>query len=250
MTLHSFDRNSHRAHTVAATPAVSNVSRRSGAVRRLLVLAAIATAGVTTLAVPTAAHAAPVAPIAAQNRPQKPTRLPDVIADQASQALAMVKRFEQTGDRLALSGFDRARDDIAAAVAARLGLEASAMQDAWRAADLEHQTAVIAAMGQLGVSYRRNTSRPGVGFDCSGLTTYAWAQAGHELTRQSTAQIRAAAPRNRSTAQAGDLVQYPGHVMMWLGVDLAVVHAVMPGRPVEVDNVRDRSSLRWGDPTG
>jgi hypothetical protein len=49
---------------------------------------------------------------------------------------------------------------------------------------------------------------------------------------------------------AGDLVQYPGHVMIYLGVDRAVVHAVMPGRPVEVDVVKARRNLKFGDPTG
>ena len=112
------------------------------------------------------------------------------------------------------------------------------------------KTALAAALSQLGVAYRRNTSKPGVGFDCSGLTSYAWAQAGFDLARQSTAQIRAAAPRDLETAMAGDLVQYPGHVMMYLGVDRAVVHAVMPGRPVEVDVVKARRNLKFGDPTG
>src|SRR5918993_1102634 len=39
-------------------------------------------------------------------------------------------------------------------------------------------TAINAAMSQLGVPYQYATSDPGVGFDCSGLTHYAWGQAG------------------------------------------------------------------------
>ena len=38
--------------------------------------------------------------------------------------------------------------------------------------------AISAAMGQQGVPYRFAASSPGVAFDCSGLTAYAWAQAG------------------------------------------------------------------------
>ena len=53
----------------------------------------------------------------------------------------------------------------------------------------------------------------------------------------------------RDTAQAGDIVQYPGHVMMWLGVDNTIVHAVGSGRTVELDTTNHRS-LKWGDPTG
>ena len=93
---------------------------------------------------------------------------------------------------------------------------------------------------QLGVAYRRNTSKAGEGFDCSGLTTYAWAQAGVTLVRQSAAQIRAAAPRTWETAQAGDLVYYPGHVSMYLGVDRLIVHSPYTGRNVEVDHVPKR----------
>ena len=62
-----------------------------------------------------------------------------------------------------------------------------------------------------------NTSKPGVGFDCSGLTTYAWGGPASSSHRQSGSQI---STRRHATdaAEAGDLVQYPGHVMMWLGV--------------------------------
>jgi cell wall-associated NlpC family hydrolase len=110
--------------------------------------------------------------------------------------------------------------------------------------------ALLAAFTQLGVPYRRNTSKPGQGFDCSGLTTYAWGEAGFVLQRQSTAQIRASAARDEMSAQAGDLVQYPGHVMMWLGVDRSIIHAPYTGRNVEVDAVSARHRVRFGDPTG
>ena len=107
------------------------------------------------------------------------------------------------------------------------------------------------ALSQLGVPYRHNTSKPGVGFDCSGLTTYAWAQAGVTLPRQSGSQINMIAKRSLDTAQAGDIVYYPGHAMMWLGVDTAIVHAPYTGRTVEVDFVsKGHRSLRIGDPTG
>ena len=117
-------------------------------------------------------------------------------------------------------------------------------------APIDHQRAVLAAMTQLGVPYRTNTSKEGVGFDCSGLTTYAWSRAGVALTRQSSAQIREAAPLDRASARAGDLVQYPGHVMMYLGVGDAIIHSVQRGRTVELDvsNARRANSVRFGDP--
>ena len=43
-------------------------------------------------------------------------------------------------------------------------------------------------MSQVGVSYRFAASEPGVAFDCSGLTSWAWAQAGVYLPHQSRQQ--------------------------------------------------------------
>lgn len=142
------------------------------------------------------------------------------------------------------------RDQVAAAAADRLGIDPTALAQVWAAADLEHQMAVLTGLTQLGVPYRRNTSRPGFGFDCSGLTTYAWAGAGYTLTRQSTAQIRQAAPRQFETAQAGDLVQYPGHIMMWLGLERAVLQSPRTGRTVEIVRYRYGRTVKVGDPTG
>ncbi len=114
------------------------------------------------------------------------------------------------------------------------------MVQAWSSTPLDHQRAVLAAMSQVGVPYRTNTSQEGVGFDCSGLTTYAWGRAGVGLPRQSGAQINEAAPVDRATAKAGDLVYYPGHVMMYLGVGDAIIHSVQTGRTVEIDTISGR----------
>lgn len=218
--------------------------------RALLATAMAATTAVGTLALPAAGVAAAPASVVSTTGTHARPRVADPIADQAAQALAAIQRYGETGDEGALHAFEQTRDLIAIAVAERLALDPAALQAAWRTADLEHQTALIAALSQLGVWYQRNTSRAGVSFDCSGLTTWAWGQAGFELKRQSSAQIKAAAPRDPETAQAGDLLQYPGHVMMWLGVDLAVVHAIQPGKPVSVDVIKARRNLRYGDPTG
>ena len=111
------------------------------------------------------------------------------------------------------------------------------MVEAWTSTPIDHQRAVLAAMTQVGVPYRTNTSQEGVGFDCSGLTTYAWAKAGVQLVRQSGQQINDALPARSVDAKAGDLVQYPGHVMMYLGVGDAIIHSVQRGRTVEIDTI-------------
>jgi cell wall-associated NlpC family hydrolase len=175
---------------------------------------------------------------------------PDPIADQALTALDLLRAYLTDPAPTTWSAYLGQRNLVALAVAQRIELDPEAMQAAWSAADTEHQVALLAGLSQLGVRYRRNTSKPGESFDCSGLTTYAWSQAGILLPRQSGAQIRQASPRTFDTAQAGDLIQFPGHVMMWLGVDHAILHAVAPGRAVEIDDGPNRRSLRIGDPTG
>ena len=141
------------------------------------------------------------------------------------------------------------RDGLAAEIAYRTALDPIAMKYAWATADEAHQRALLSALTQLGVPYRANTSKPGIGFDCSGLTTFAWGQAGFALTRQSSAQIRAASPRTLDSAQPGDLVHYPGHVSMSLGVGKGIVHSPYPGRAVEVKIQGGNRALRFGDPT-
>ena len=88
---------------------------------------------------------------------------------------------------------------------------------------------------QIGKPYRSATSDPEVGFDCSGLTAYAWGRAGFDIPNQSGSQISVAADRDQSSAVAGDLTQYPGHVSMWLGVGEAIVHASNPENDVELN---------------
>src|SRR5207342_3891364 len=120
------------------------------------------------------------------------------------------------------------RDVAADAVADEMRLDPGTVRTAWTKADMLHQEAVLAALTQLGTPYRAMRSDPGVGFDCSGLTSWAWARAGVQIAHQSSAQIRAARRVDESAAVAGDIVQYPGHVMLYLGVDRAIVHASNP----------------------
>jgi len=143
-------------------------------------------------------------------------------------------------------------ENTAYAVATSLGVDAGQMHQAWLGADQLHQIALLSALTQVGVPYHRNSSQAGVSFDCSGLTAFAWGQSGIEMARNSGAQLHNAAARTRETAQAGDLVYYPGHVMLWLGVDNLIVHAVQPGHPVEVGHVTGRRAhrLKFGNPIG
>jgi len=177
------------------------------------------------------------------------TRKDDGLAPIATQALADLQSYMRTGDAATLRRYTASRNAIADEVSSRITTDSVAMRSAWAAADLEHQVALMAAFTQLGVPYHRNTSKEGIAFDCSGLTTYAWGVAGVTLYRQSAVQIHRATPRTADTAMAGDIVYYPGHVMLYLGVDGAIVHAPYPGRGVEVDTLPKHRSVRFGDPT-
>jgi hypothetical protein len=165
----------------------------------------------------------------------------------AGDAATRLDRFEATGDRQELRGYTRVRNETARRAALELGLAPTDMMIAWSEAPLGHQRAVLGALTQLGVPYRSATSEPGVGFDCSGLTSYAWRTAGVELLRRSGDQISDAVPVEQSEALAGDLVYYPGHVMLYLGVGDAIVHSITHGRDVELDTVS--RSVRFGNPT-
>ena len=143
-------------------------------------------------------------------------------------------------------------ENTAYAVAASLGTDAGPMNKAWLAADQSHQIALLSALTQVGVPYQRNASKAGIAFDCSGLTAFAWAQTGVELARNSSAQLRNAAARTHESAQAGDLVYYPGHIMLWLGVDNLIVHSPQRGSNVEVGHVTDRrvKRIKFANPIG
>jgi cell wall-associated NlpC family hydrolase len=145
----------------------------------------------------------------------------------------------------------RLRREAAQIAAKRLALDPAELEAAWADSDIQHQTALLAALTQVGVPYKRFARKPGIGFDCSGLTSFAWSQAGFNIPHNSTRQIRAADPRTKDTAQAGDLLRYPGHVMMWLGVGQAVIHSPQPRQFVEVKILNTRTMKRstFGDPT-
>ena len=177
----------------------------------------------------------------------------DPLALSANRALEQLRedliRFDGSPETSVL--FIRLRRATAEQVAERLALDADELEAAWADSDVNHQTALLAALTQVGVPYKKFAMKPGIGFDCSGLTSFAWGQAGFNLPHNSTRQIRAADPRTHDTAQAGDLLRYPGHVMMWLGVGQAVIHSPQPRQFVEVRILAQRSMNRsiFGDPT-
>ncbi len=85
--------------------------------------------------------------------------------------------------------------------------------------------AVAAARSQLGVPYRFAAATPGVAFDCSGLTMWAWGRAGVSLPHFAASQYHMLPHVPIDQAQPGDLVFfYPDlhHVAIYIGGGLMI----------------------------
>jgi len=93
--------------------------------------------------------------------------------------------------------------------------------------------AVRHALTQLGVPYVWGGTRPGVGLDCSGLTQWAYREAGLDLPRLAQEQDIGAAV-DRGSLRPGDLAVWDGHVAMVVGNGLMVE----AGDPVQLSPIR------------
>jgi cell wall-associated NlpC family hydrolase len=84
--------------------------------------------------------------------------------------------------------------------------------------------AVRAALSQLGVPYVFGTASPGRAFDCSGLTMWAWAQAGVSMAHYTVSQWNAFPKVSLQALQPGDLIlSYRlGHVGIYIGNGMMV----------------------------
>lgn len=83
----------------------------------------------------------------------------------------------------------------------------------------------------VGVPYVSGGSTPD-GFDCSGFTSYVYAQLGISLPRTSSAQRNAGTVVSRADAQPGDLIWSPGHVGIYAGGN-QMIDAPRPGKSVQ-----------------
>jgi peptidoglycan DL-endopeptidase CwlO len=106
--------------------------------------------------------------------------------------------------------------------------------------------AIETALAQVGDRYQHAGTGPDA-FDCSGLTSYAYAAAGIALPHSSRAQSKLGTQVSRAELQAGDLVFFydpVSHVGLYIGGGM-MVHARTYGSPVAVTSV-DQSGFRFG----
>jgi peptidoglycan DL-endopeptidase CwlO len=99
--------------------------------------------------------------------------------------------------------------------------------------------AIAAAYSVIGAPYVFGAADPNVGFDCSGLTMWAWAQAGVSLPHSSASQYASLPHVAQSDVQPGDLLFFYSpisHVGMYVGGG-RMIHASHPGVPVAVVSV-------------
>ncbi|MFA7386286.1 MAG: C40 family peptidase [Thiohalobacteraceae bacterium] len=108
-------------------------------------------------------------------------------------------------------------------------------------ADAVRMTVVETAQQMIGRPYRIGGDGPR-GFDCSGLTRYAYGRAGIALPRTSAAQFSTARPIARSDVRPGDLLffningQRASHVGIYVG-EGRFIHAPSTGKRVSVESL-------------
>lgn len=131
---------------------------------------------------------------------------------------------------------------LAAMVEARTKVSAASLLKVWMVTDEARMRTILVAMAQVGTAYRYTGNQPG-GFDCSGLTSYAWGRSGIKIPRVSGDQINASAPRTLEQLLPGDLWWRPGHIGLYLGAGDASVHSPQTGKLVEVKKMGRTSRL-------
>ena len=165
----------------------------------------------------------------------KSLRLQDrSIAELAGEALEALAVWQEDESPAHYVAYLEGRDLVAREIARQLKVDATALEQAWQEVPAVRQIVTLTAVAQVGIKYRYLGKQPSEGFDCSGLTGFAWDTAGIFIGHNSRGQYQAAQRITADTAQAGDLIWFPGHIMLYLGAENVVVHAPFTGRNVEI----------------
>nr|WP_203633440.1 NlpC/P60 family protein [Streptomyces halstedii] len=106
--------------------------------------------------------------------------------------------------------------------------------------------ALAAAATQIGKPYASGQSGP-YSYDCSGLTQWAFGQAGVQISRTTYTQVNDGVRIGRSALQPGDLVFFSNttHVGIYAGNN-QVLHAPYPGKNVRYEAMQYLGSFQFG----
>jgi cell wall-associated NlpC family hydrolase len=183
-----------------------------------------------------------VAVSAAQEQAMAASAQADAAAAAAEAALATLHQ-QQTDVQARVDEYEADFARLSAAeqveVTTSLGGPVLAVPTTLAAPPSEAAGAVVqAALAQIGDPYVWGASGPN-GFDCSGLTQFAYAAAGVSLPHSSRAQAGMGVAVSRSELQPGDIVYFyspVSHVGIYIG-NGQMVHARTFGQPVAVTTV-------------
>lgn len=126
---------------------------------------------------------------------------------------------------------------------------AGQLEDATGASNSTGQAALDAAETKIGAPYVWGATGPDA-FDCSGLTSWAYKQAGVDIPRTSEQQAAAGTPVDINNLQPGDLVTFysgASHVGIYAG-DGQVLNAPSAGQPVShapIDSMPIYNAVRF-----
>ncbi|MFE7763962.1 NlpC/P60 family protein [Streptomyces sp. NPDC057438] len=185
----------------------------------------------------------------AQQRQEATEKLEDL----ADTRETLAKKKKEVQNKLAAA--NRLLNSLTAAEKASLDeQETRASRDAGDRVDLGKETpasswgaaALAAADTQLGKPYVSGGSGPN-SYDCSGLTQWAYAQAGVSISRTTYTQQNDGTKIGRDQLMPGDLVFFNnlGHVGLYAG-NGTVIHAPYPGKVVRYESMSTIGSFQFG----
>ncbi|KAB3522937.1 NlpC/P60 family protein [Corynebacterium sp. zg254] len=214
----------------AVQAAIADITRLAQECGARLMQAAAACVATSPAGAHPAALMAVLVPIAQEHYARAEVRLQQLHAelDHLANRVAAVD-IPTVGEAAA-----RSRDPAAPASMDAAAAHGGVAEAAHGGASLKAQAAVAAAKSALGTPYQWGGNTPGVGMDCSGLTHWAYAQAGVDIPRTADAQaVGPAIPRGQ--VQPGDLAVWDGHVAMV--VDSG--HFIEAGDPIQISPIRE-----------